>query len=161
MKQGNDTFGVYNEISFSMNYINDPILFFSSILVWIAAGIGIFSVVLFYNFMTVSISHKKKDIGILRALGARQKDVFYIFYSEAFLISIIVGLLSIGLSAIFIYFGNLLIVRQFGLNASLLWISIRQVLMILGLVMSVGVFSSFLPILKFSKEKPIDIIKVV
>jgi ABC-type lipoprotein release transport system permease subunit len=47
------------------------------------------------NFISVSIANKKKDIGILRAIGARKIDVFKIFFSEALFIGVVCSLLAI------------------------------------------------------------------
>lgn len=50
----------------------------------------LFTFLLFSNFISISISYQKKEIGILRALGATNKDIVKIFGYEA----IIIGLLS-------------------------------------------------------------------
>ena len=50
------------------------------------------------NFISVSISNKKREIGILRAVGARSLDVFKIFFSESFVIGLICVLFSSGIS---------------------------------------------------------------
>ena len=41
------------------------------------------------NFITISIGRKKKEIGILRAIGARGVDIFKIFFCES---GVIVGI---------------------------------------------------------------------
>ena len=46
-----------------------------------------FSMLLFYNFISISINNKRREIGILRAVGARGVDVFKIFYSESIIIA--------------------------------------------------------------------------
>ncbi|MFP7699748.1 MAG: ATP-binding cassette domain-containing protein [Candidatus Phytoplasma pyri] len=47
------------------------------------------------RFVKQSIQFKKKEIGILRALGARGKDVFKIFFSEGFVIAILIAIFGI------------------------------------------------------------------
>lgn len=44
-------------------------------LAFLLAGIlmAVFAMLLLYNFISVSISYKKKEIGILRAVGARRR----------------------------------------------------------------------------------------
>lgn len=65
----------------------------------------LFTFLIFYNFIAVSISYIKKEIGILRAIGAKSFDLIKIFACE----SIIVGIISWVLSVIgFIYVINLL-----------------------------------------------------
>jgi AGZA family xanthine/uracil permease-like MFS transporter len=47
------------------------------------------------NFIATSISLKKQEIGILRAIGSRSNDVFRIFFAEAFIIAMINFFLAI------------------------------------------------------------------
>ncbi|MDY0294692.1 MAG: ABC transporter ATP-binding protein/permease [Acholeplasmataceae bacterium] len=161
LNQREERFEVNNEISHMMLYMNDPIIFFQGILLWIALGLAFFSGLLFYNFMSVSIHHKKKEVGILRALGARRRDVFMIFLSEALIIASIVFLLSFGLTYLLVTIGNHVIVNYFGLGVDLLWVKARQLFTILSMNVGVALMASYIPIYKFAKEKPIDTIKVV
>lgn len=161
LNQREDRFEVNNEISHMMLYMDDPFMFFQRILIWFALGLAFFSGLLFYNFMSVSIHHKKKEIGILRALGARRKDVFMVFFSEALIIALIVFALSFITSYTLVTIGNNVIVDKFGLGVDLLWMKERQFFTILLMNLGVALLSSYLPIYKFAKEKPIDTIKTV
>lgn len=49
----------------------------------------VFVALLLLNFITISIGRKKKEIGILRAIGARGVDIFKIFFCES---GVIVGI---------------------------------------------------------------------
>ncbi|CAP18200.1 ABC transporter, ATPase component [Candidatus Phytoplasma mali] len=60
------------------------------------------------RFVKQSIQFKKKEIGILRALGARSRDVFKIFFSEGFVIASLISIFAI-LFFYFIPFRNILI----------------------------------------------------
>lgn len=55
----------------------------------------LFTFLLFSNFIYLSISYCKKEIGILRALGARNKDVIKIFGYESLTIGILSWIISI------------------------------------------------------------------
>jgi ABC-type lipoprotein export system ATPase subunit/cell division protein FtsL len=54
----------------------------------------LFTFLLFSNFIALSISYCKKEIGILRAIGATSKDVIKIFGYESIIIAIISWLVS-------------------------------------------------------------------
>ena len=45
----------------------------------------------------ISVNERKREIGLLRSLGARQQDVSLMFITEASLISIVAGFLGVGL----------------------------------------------------------------
>ena len=49
----------------------------------------------------ISVLERTKEIGILRALGARKKDISRVFNAETFIIGITSGLIGIGIALIF------------------------------------------------------------
>ena len=61
----------------------------------IVAGIGI------VNTMTISVMERTREIGILKAVGAKNRDVLLIFLSEAFITGFLGGVLGV-LSGIFL-----------------------------------------------------------
>lgn len=63
----------------------------------LVGGIGIM------NIMLVSVSERKEEIGIRRALGAKQKDIRYQFLIESLLLSILGGILGIALGSLITY----------------------------------------------------------
>lgn len=118
----------------------------------------IFSIILFIYFAITSINSNKKDIGILRALGARTIDIYKIFYLEIF----IIGLSSLVLSSLTCYFATILANNLISKN---LFIDIKpiifnyNIIIILFITLIVLTTISFIiPILKISKTKPIDVI---
>ena len=118
----------------------------------VAAVFSVFAALLMMNFLNVSLDFKKKDIGILRALGARRKDVIVICLIESMLIALIDLVLSIVavviMSVIFnkIYFVSLL---NFGFT---------QFALMFLLCGGVAALATVLPVVKMTNKKPIDII---
>lgn len=118
----------------------------------------VFSMVLFVNFIIVAISYSKKQIGILRALGARKLDIFKIFFIEA----LIIGLISLMLSLIICYFGTIIGNNLF---TNKMLFSIRPIIFTPDIIYTLGIYvlcvviiSTILPIGKISNMKPIDAI---
>jgi ABC-type lipoprotein export system ATPase subunit/ABC-type antimicrobial peptide transport system permease subunit len=74
----------------------------TSVYTWLAKTAGkygttfflIFAVVLIFNFIVSSINYRKKEIGILRAIGCKSKDVLKIFIIESLVLVIFVLVLS-------------------------------------------------------------------
>ena len=52
---------------------------------------------LIYNAVSISVVNRRKEIGILRALGCRRKDIMFLFLGEMLIISIIASLFGVGL----------------------------------------------------------------
>ena len=48
----------------------------------------------------ISVLERTREIGILRALGARAKDIKRVFNAETFLIGLVSGLIGVGVAAI-------------------------------------------------------------
>ena len=55
------------------------------------------------------ILERKKEIGILRAIGASKRNISQVFNAETFIIGLCAGLIGIGLSLLFLIPGNMII----------------------------------------------------
>ncbi|MFA6860891.1 MAG: FtsX-like permease family protein [Bacilli bacterium] len=106
--------------------------------------------------MSVSINNKKHEIGILRAVGARGKDFFNIFFLKSLIIALIKLRLGV-FRCCYLISSNL--IRGFNLPFTVLSPSIRQVLLILEISVLMALISPLLPVLKIASKKPIDAIQ--
>ena len=118
----------------------------------------LFTILLFSNFIGVSISYAKKEIGILRALGARGKDTLKIFTYE----SLIIGFISWILSVIgWLYTCNILNQNMFGsmyykVNGMLITPLVPLGMLVFTIVIALVV--TFTIMNSVNKVKPIDAI---
>lgn len=154
-------FAVSNEVQFIMDYNDDVMEVVKEKFFWFGLVLALFTGILFQNFIHLSISHKKKDIGILRALGGRRKDIFTIFLTEALFMGTIVSVISLFLTVIFIKQLDAFAGESMGLTVSFVWVEFRQVFWVFTLAISVATLSSWLPIHRYSKQKPVDVIKII
>lgn len=128
----------------------------SKIFIWIGLGLAIFAGILLANFISTSIAYKKKEIGILRAVGAKASDVFKIFFSEAFVIAIINLVLACIGAIISIYFVNDAFISSLGTIGAFYFFSFRQFGIMLALSIGVAALATFLPVYFLSRKKPVD-----
>ena len=114
--------------------------------------------VLLLNFISVSISSKNKDIGILRAVGARGSDVFKIFFSESSIITLICFVLS-AVAAGFVcnYLNQQLSESMIGVK--LLNYGVINIGLILGVALVISFIATFIPVLIASKKPPVEAIR--
>lgn len=117
-----------------------------------------FDILLIMNFMYNSISYRKKEVGILRALGSKSTDVMKIFLWEAIVLSLISGTFASILLVIVSNALNPFVKTHMRLLSTPFLVGIRQFLVIYLLVFLVTFISSILPLLRMSKMKPIDAI---
>lgn len=118
----------------------------------------LFAILLFSNFIGTSISYCKKEIGILRALGARTQDTLKIFTYESLIIGLISWLASvIGWS----YSCTLLNQSLFGGMFYTLNGILKSPIVPIGMfifTMLIAVLVTFISLNRVNKIKPIDAI---
>ena len=131
----------------------------SDVFVYAAIGFAVFACVMFYSYIHASIIGRKKEIGILRSLGASKKDVFLVFFGESVLISIVSVILAVLLFGFGTMGFNLFLNTTLLLPISLLSVGIRQIAIIFALSVGVALAATFIPCYRNSCKKPIDVIK--
>ena len=109
----------------------------------LVGGIGIM------NIMLATVLERTKEIGLLRAVGATQKDIQIQFIAESFTISILGGILGV-------FFGILLselisIYSQWAVS----W-SLTAIILSFSICAMVGLTFGVYPAIKASKLNPID-----
>ncbi|WP_133471347.1 ABC transporter permease [Paraglaciecola marina] len=109
----------------------------------LVGGIGIM------NIMLANVLERTKEIGLLRAIGATQKNIKMQFIAESFSISVLGGLLGVA-------FGLILSeIIGFYSGWSVSW-SITAIFLSLGICLLVGIGFGVYPAIKASQLNPID-----
>jgi ABC-type lipoprotein export system ATPase subunit/ABC-type antimicrobial peptide transport system permease subunit len=119
---------------------------------------AIFSSLLMLNFISNSVILKKRQIGVLRALGARGTDVIGIFANEALIIALINFVLAIIGTGIISGIINSKLKVELAVAIRFMNFGIRQIALLLLISCFVAFISSALPVLKIARKKPIDAI---
>lgn len=156
--------GGYNYTMTNSTYRNvamwtNTIMTLKTIFLIIGGVTGGLSALLLLNFISVSITSKNKDIGILRAVGARGSDIFKIFFSESSIIALICFLLSAIAGGITCYYINESIKEL--LHIGLLEYGIINVLLILGVSVVISFVATFIPVMIASKKPPVEAIRAL
>jgi len=112
----------------------------------VVGGIGIM------NIMLVSVTERTREIGIRKTVGARRKDIFSQFLTEAVTLSVMGGLMGIALA----FLVCRLIVHWLPLKPQITWDS---VLLGFGVCVAVGIISGVLPAVAASRKDPIEAIR--
>ncbi len=156
--EDNTKYTVQNNATGMLDTFGETISIFTKYIVWVGVGFAAFAGLLLMNFISTSISYKKREIGILRALGARSSDVFGIFFNESFVIAMINFVLATIATFVVSAVVSDVLIKKLGIELVLLSTEIRQVLLIFGVSVFVAFLSSLLPVYKIAKKKPIDAI---
>ncbi len=160
-KEEGDVFRYNNQITMTLASVNDFIESLSVVFLYIGIAFAVFSSLLLMNYISTSVSYKKKEIGILRAIGARGRDVMGIFTKESTIIALInfaLALTGVIIATIFI---NNKIRNDYGILITILQLGVRQIALMLAVTLGVGVISSALPVSRIARKRPIDAIREV
>ena len=120
-----------------------------------AAVFCVFAALLQMNFLVVSLERKKREFGILRALGAKKKDVIAICLTE----SLLIALIDLLLSAAAVVITCLVINGLY--SCALLIPGVLQIGSMLLLCFGVAALSAILPAVRIGKQRPIDVIRSI
>lgn len=158
-EDSNVRYQIQNAVTYELDSVNDVLKTLSKYFLYIGLGFALFAALMLANFIGTSISYKKQEIGILRAIGSRSNDVFRIFFAESFVIAMINFVLSgIGVFSV-VQLINYLIRHEAGILVTVLRFDIRQVLLLLAVSILVAFVASFLPVKKIASKRPIDAIR--
>ena len=105
-----------------MSSVTDIIDTISYVLIAFVAISLVVSSIMIGVITYISVLERKKEIGILRAIGASKGNISQVFNAETFIIGLCAGLIGIGLTLLLLIPGNMLIHSLAGrpdINASL------------------------------------------
>ena len=146
---------VYQELQFFLEMITE----LEQIFLIIGIVMGVFSALMLLNFISVSISAKRKDIGILRAVGARGADVFKIFFAEAFIIaSICFVIASIGAFVVCNILNTSMVTV---VNMKLLNYQAINVGLIFVVSFGISIIATYFPVRFAAKKSPVESIRAL
>ena len=112
----------------------------------LVGGVGIM------NVMLTSVMDRRREIGILRAIGARQRDIRRQFLTEAVILSLIGGVLGAGLGILSCYIVCSINKWTFFIPELGIWLGV-------GVSSLVGIFFGFYPAHKAAKLDPITALR--
>ena len=130
----------------------------ADLFLYVALALAVFSIFMLYNYISTSISNKKRSVGVLRGLGAGSKDVLRIFLSESLIIAIVNALFACVFSAVGCVLVNSYIMNVMNIFVAFALFGVRQILIISGVSLITAFLSSVLPIIKIARKKPVDLI---
>ncbi|AFK06346.1 ABC-type antimicrobial peptide transport system, ATPase component [Mesotoga prima MesG1.Ag.4.2] len=107
----------------------------------------------------ISVTERTKEIGILRALGARKKDISTVFNAENFIIGAFSGALGILFASILIVPLNSIIERLTGLS-NVAYINPFYVISLMVASILLTVLGGLIPSRMASRKNPVDALRI-
>lgn len=153
-----DELYMYSYNAYRVDTAIESILYYidlgTGVLIAVCAISLIVSAFMIYIVMNISITERTKEIGILRAIGARQKDVRNIFVFESSLLGAAAGIIAAVICAVISIAANLVISVELGMSI----ISGNPLIYIAGIAVSVlvSLFSGFSPAKRAGEADPVE-----
>ncbi len=122
---------------------------------------SILSVLLAWSTFTALANERKREVGILRAIGAHRSHIMKIFLTEAMIISVLGGIIGIGLGHYLIHYlaGDFNLLTKLGAVAA----TTSSNIIISGIAMGAGVLvcliGAAMPVIRLAKMEPLLAIK--
>jgi len=112
----------------------------------LVGGIGI------SNIMLVSVTERTREIGLRKAVGARQSDILLQFLLEAILLTLFGGIFGIALGA-----GSGQLISRYAEVSSV--VTLNSIILATSVAIGIGVIFGFAPARKAAKLNPIDALR--
>ena len=155
------SYDLVNILYENVGLVNTIVGTLEQVFLWAGVAFAVFASLLLFNFISASIAGKNREIGILRAVGARGSDVFRIFFAESGVIVSVCTLLSIAGSALLVNVLNTVLRATAGLDVTLFVFGPLSALIMIAAAAVVALLSTFLPVYLAAHKKPVDCIRTL
>lgn len=156
MNGGEYSFSANNYVFSQVAALSGTVSNLKTAFFWTGFAFALFSCLLLAFYIGNSIALEQRQIGILRAIGARGKDIYGIYSLESLLITLSIALVSVFVSLGFTFYINSTLRETVFLNVSFIHYSFRQVALLAAVAIALALVASFVPCLFISRKKPID-----
>jgi putative ABC transport system permease protein len=105
------------------------------------------------TIMTIAVAERTSEIGLLRAIGAEQRTIFYLFLSEAISLSLAGGLIGILMGVTIVQ------LAQYAIPALPVQLAWQYVFSALAVSLLIGMISGVLPAMKAARLRPLEALR--
>ena len=142
-----------------MSSVTDIINVISYVLVAFVAISLIVSSIMIGVITYISVLERKKEIGILRAIGASKGNVSQVFNAETFMIGLCAGLIGIGLTLLLLIPGNAIIHNIAGTDAVNAVLPAGAAVVLVALSVVLTLIGGLIPSRKAAKQDPVTALR--
>ena len=106
----------------------------------------------------ISVLERKKEIGILRALGASKRDVRRVFNAETMIIGFVAGGLGIAITVLISAIANIIVYNQLGIK-NIAQLPITNAIVLIGISMLLAFLSGLFPSSAAARKDPVEALR--
>lgn len=142
-----------------MSSVTDIVDIVSYVLIAFVAISLVVSSIMIGVITYISVLERKKEIGILRAIGASKKNISQVFNAETFIIGLCAGMIGIGLTLLILIPGNMLIHHLADSNDINAVLPVIPALILILLSVLLTLLGGLIPSGKASKSDPVTALR--
>lgn len=141
-----------------MSSVTDIVNMISYVLVAFVAISLVVSSIMIGIITYISVLERKKEIGILRSIGASKGDISRVFNAETLIVGLVAGLIGVGLTALACIPANIIIYEGFGVAnvAALPW---EAAAILVGISMFLSFVAGLIPSSAASRKDPVEALR--
>ncbi|MDW7774114.1 MAG: ABC transporter permease [Desulfobulbaceae bacterium] len=122
---------------------------------------SVLAVLLAWSTFTALANERRREVGILRAIGAHKSHIMKMFLTEAAIISLIGGIIGIGIGNYLIHHlaGNFDLLTRLGAYASFSFLNVIFSIIAMLIGISVCLIGAAIPVIRLARLEPLVAIK--
>ena len=125
----------------------------------LVAVLAIVSIVVINNTIKITVFNRRKEIGILRAIGASKHNVSEVFNAETFIIGMCSGVIGVGLCLLLLIPGNMLIHSIAGTTSVTAVLPPKAALVLIVLATLLTILGGLIPARSAAKCNPVTALR--
>ncbi len=153
-KEDRQTIKATDTLSLVINLINTMIDVVSYALIAFTSVSLVVSTVMIGIITYVSVVERIKEIGVIRSLGGRKKDVSYLFNAETFIIGLLAGLIGIGATYLISEIVNIILFPLIGIRR-IAMLPISDAILMILLSVGLTLISGLIPARSAARKDPV------
>jgi ABC-type antimicrobial peptide transport system permease subunit len=141
-----------------MTSVTDIINMISYVLVAFVAISLVVSSIMIGVITYISVLERKKEIGILRAIGARKRDIGNVFNAETLIVGFIAGLMGILITLLLTIPANIIVASSFGVETIAI-LPLTPALVLVFISMALTFIAGLIPSSAASRRDPVEALR--
>lgn len=106
----------------------------------------------------ISVLERKKEIGILRSIGASKRDVSQVFNAETFIVGLLAGLIGVGITLVLALIANAIVEAKLEVH-NIAQLPFTAGLVLVAISVLLTLIAGVIPARKAAKEDPVEALR--
>ena len=107
----------------------------------------------------ISVLERRKEIGILRSIGASKRNISQVFNAETGIIGLFAGLLGVGISLLTTIPANIILRNVTGIETLTAYLTVPQIITLILISVILTLIGGLIPSKSAAKQDPVEALR--